>query len=65
MIRVICHENDFADVVNVGGQNIEYYKTFDVDLPEIEAWLQEKGQWRTRAVKGIELRAARSQEGTR
>ena len=57
MIRIICYENDYSDAANVGGRNIETYKTFDIQAPEIEAWIKEgpASKWRTRTISGFEI----------
>jgi len=55
MIRVICYENDYSDAANVGGRNIETYKTFDIQAPEIEAWIKAESKWRTRTISGFEI----------
>lgn len=41
MIRIIVQTDDAGMAANVGGHVHTTYKTFDVDLPEIEAFLRE------------------------
>lgn len=41
MLRLIVRRYDVAGAVNVGAPVDNNYKTFDVDLPEIEAYLTE------------------------
>ena len=55
MIRLVCSELDcFA--VNVGGNGHTQMKTFDVELPEVEAWLSDKsGMYIQRAFVGVEI----------
>ncbi len=55
MIRIICANNDFADAANVGGPATVTHKTFDVELPEVEAWLREHVKYHSRSFQGIEL----------
>ena len=59
MIRIICFENDCSDAANVGGPNKLSMKTFDVDIPEVEAWMEEAFSqgWKyvTRGFSGIEI----------
>lgn len=59
MIRVICCENEHTAVVHVGGLPDISYRSFDIDAPELEAWLDkykgEKGrQYNQRTIIGIE-----------
>ena len=54
MIRIICSNTDYADAANVGGHVSVTYKTFDVDLPAVEAWINEQVQWSSRSFIGIE-----------
>lgn len=59
MIRLICTEVDAGAAANVGGPVNVYHKTFDAELPELEAWLREpkKMSWSytDRMFTGIEL----------
>lgn len=41
MIRIICQETNTGDAAHVGGPVHLSYKTFDVDAPELEAWLHQ------------------------
>jgi len=40
MIRLILSEADAGMAANVGGPVTITYKTFDIDAPEVEAWLK-------------------------
>lgn len=40
MIRIIVRIDDAGMAANVGGSVQTRYKTFDVDLPELEAFLR-------------------------
>jgi len=53
--------------VNVGGDVLTTYKTFDVELPEVEAYLSAMpNQYTERSVVGIEVgAAAQSQENSK
>jgi hypothetical protein len=58
MIRIVCHEADAEMAGNVGGPVQQSYKTFDVDLPNVEAWLESvSGIYKRRQVVGIEILA--------
>jgi hypothetical protein len=39
MLRLVIREDDAAMAANVGGHVQTTYRTFDVDLPHVEAWL--------------------------
>jgi len=61
MLRIIIRETDCSGAANVGGPVHQNIKSFDVDLPEVEAYLLEyKGKGRieylTREVIGVEIR---------
>ena len=58
MIRIICSNTDFSDAANVGGPTAVTYKTFDVELPEVETWLDEQIRWNSRSFIGIERQPA-------
>jgi len=59
MLRIVCCENDFSAAANVGGPSEVRYKTFDVECPEIEAWLgriqEEKFRYVNRFISGVEV----------
>lgn len=40
MLRLIVRESDVGDAANVGGPVLVRYKTFDVQLPQIEELLR-------------------------
>ena len=50
MIRILCQVTDIGAAANIGGPVQDRYKTFDVDLPEVEEWINKEGQWETRLV---------------
>ena len=59
MIRIICVESDISAAANVGGSAAHVsYRSFEVEAPELEAWLAEAGGhgWRyiIRSVVGVE-----------
>lgn len=60
MIRIIAEETDAGRAANIGGPVKTIYRTFDVELPVIEAWLMEpeRKEWSyiDRAIVGIEIR---------
>lgn len=60
MIRIIVQTDDAGMAANCGGSVDTKFRTFDVDLPEVEAFLREPngvGVWRYahRQVKGVEV----------
>lgn len=59
MIRVIVRTTDVSEVIHAGGYVHVTNKTFDVDLPELEAFLRRdegvKSSYATSEVIGIEL----------
>ena len=55
MIRVICCEVDSADVAYSCGSAKTTYRTFDVDLPELENWLSEHRGRCERSFVGLEI----------
>lgn len=55
MIRLIVREDNCGMAANVGGDIHTTYKTFDVQLPELEAYLREKATWAERRLVGAEL----------
>jgi len=57
MIRLIVTRSDIGAAVNIGGPVFQEHKTFDVSLPEVEAWLrEEQGTYERRRFVGIEIR---------
>jgi hypothetical protein len=56
MLRIICRTDDAGMAANVGGSVCTEHRTFDVELPELEAWLREpQGTYGHRQVTGVEL----------
>lgn len=55
MIRLIVREDNCGMAANVGGDVHTTYKTFDVDLPDLEAYLRVKETWTERRLIGVEL----------
>lgn len=60
MIRIICSETDAGALAHGAGDLERSHKTFDVELPEVEAWLRESrphgtDNYLTRQFLGIEL----------
>ena len=63
MIRVTVQTDDAAMAANVGGSVHSSYRSFDIDAPELEAFLRETiGTYAQRQVVGWELRNASAQE---
>lgn len=60
MIRIIIRETNYADAAHVGGPVLESFKTFDVELPQVESYLAEELKWGSRRVIGIEAVAAKA-----
>lgn len=67
MLRIIICQTDCAAAANVGGPVEIEYRTFDIEAPEVEAYLRaEVGSYARRQIVGTELRgAAPPQEQTR
>jgi len=58
VIRIVCCEADVGVAANLGGSVQFRYKTFDVELPQVEDWLRGQGaRYVERTVSGIEVRA--------
>ncbi len=55
MIRIIVRQLDESAACNVGGPVSQSLKTFDVELLEVETFLDEVPQWIRREVIGVEL----------
>ncbi len=56
MIRIVCQSSDPGMAINIGGPIHLDMKTFDVDLPEVEAWFAGKiGTYESRDFIGIEI----------
>lgn len=56
MIRLILRTDELSAAVHVGGPVLTSYKTFDVSLPEVEAYLSEKfDAYTTRQFVGVEV----------
>lgn len=68
MIRIVCVEVDAGAAACVGGPVHTRYRTFDVDVPALEAWLREPKQQKwtyvERNTHGIELLDAEQPEAT-
>lgn len=61
MLRLIVQIVDIGDACNIGGPIQTRYRTFDVDLPEVEAELRtDDYKWATRSLVGAELLQAPS-----
>lgn len=55
MLRIIIRIDDAGMAVNVGGAVHTAYKTFDVDLPEVEKFLTANiGSYAQAQVTGVE-----------
>jgi hypothetical protein len=54
MLRIVVRESNCGAACNVGGPVDVTWKTFDVDLPELEAYLSEAVRFQTREVVGVE-----------
>lgn len=59
MLRIICRSVDEGGAVNVGSPVDVTYKTFDCNLPDVEAYIMEHAgeqQWYLhRSVIGVEV----------
>jgi hypothetical protein len=55
MIRLILRDTDTGAAAHIGGPVDTIWRTVDVDLPEVEAWLRETFEWHSREVVGVEL----------
>lgn len=56
MIRLVMRQDDMGHAANAGGPIVTEYKTFDVDIPQLELWLRENGGiYMQRQLAGIEL----------
>lgn len=54
-IRLIVRQSDCGAAANVGGAVHETYKTFEIEAPELEAYLLDKpDSWTTRTLIGAE-----------
>ena len=57
MIRVIVQTDNAGMAANVGGNVHTSLRSFDVDMPELEAFLREdQGTYGHRQVIGVEVR---------
>ena len=64
MIREVVQTSDAVMAANVGGPVQNRLRTFDVDLPELEAFLREDlGVYADRQVIGVELPASADDNG--
>lgn len=55
MIRIIVQSCDAGMACNVGGSVLTTYKTFDVDLPEVEKFLAQKEMYVQKQISGFEV----------
>ena len=57
MLRVLCRMEDAGKAANVGGSVDCEYKTFDVDLPEVEEYIRPQPDLTYRYVEviGVEV----------
>jgi hypothetical protein len=57
MLRIICRRSDDCCTVNTGAPPLIEHRTFDVDLPEIEAWLRSNPEFKyeQKQVIGVEI----------
>ena len=61
MLRIIVRITDIAAAANIGGPVDITYKTFDVNLAEIETYIARKHQYSYREVVGVEVIVAREE----
>lgn len=54
-LRIICREDDCSMAVNAGGVVHTTMKTFIVDHPMLQLWLQQKDTYTQRQVVGVEV----------
>jgi hypothetical protein len=55
VIRIIVRSSDCGAAANVGGPVYTDYRTFDVDIPELEEFLREQRTYLVREVVGVEV----------
>lgn len=55
MLRIIVRESDVCDAVNAQGPVLVSYRTFAVDIPEVEEWLRCSDGYKRREFIGAEL----------
>lgn len=59
MLRIVVQTDDASMAANVGGKVETKFRTFDIDAPELEAFLREpegkKWQFTQRQAVGIEV----------
>jgi hypothetical protein len=60
-LRIILQGVNYGAAANVGGPVFTEFKTFDIEAPEIEAWLSETIPYGHRQVAGAEVVAALTQ----
>jgi hypothetical protein len=65
-LRIIVCDVDSGYACNVGGPVAVNYRTFDIDAPEVEAFLREpsekKWSYSQRTISGVEVLAAKEQK---
>lgn len=59
MIRIICCENEHTAAVHVGGPVQISYRSFDIEAPELERWLDaylgsKANSYNVRSIVGVE-----------
>jgi hypothetical protein len=58
-LRIVCREDDAGMAANVGGSVLTTLKTFDIEHPELEAWLREQHapgmKYWHRQIVGVEI----------
>lgn len=55
MLRLIVQHTDTSNMTPHGGTHVTMFKTFDIDLPELERLLRENGQYYQHQVVGAEV----------
>ena len=59
MLRIIVRGSDNGAAIHVGGPVVIDYKTFDVELPKVEAYLTEftgvQDSYTSREIVGVEV----------
>lgn len=58
MLRLIVRHTDTSNMSPYGGTHITTFKTFVVDLPEVERLLRDNSQYSQHQVMGVEILTA-------